>query len=169
MFSFNLIFPNINNPAETVQYNGIYSKINTGLAYHSFQNKIKIIGNSVIIPLIFFIDGTAIDHAGRHSQTPVMFTLGIFNQCLRNISNAWYNIGFEKNNVREHYSQQQINVALKGMKKYAKNHPCFVPEKHKDFHMQIQCIFYDLLCIQAQKNGIQGTFTIDGNLQTKEY
>jgi len=36
-----------------VQYNGIYLEINTGYAYHSFQNKIKVIGNSVIVPLIF--------------------------------------------------------------------------------------------------------------------
>jgi len=58
--------------------------------------------------------------------------------------------------VKEQYSQQQINVALKGMKKFAKNHPFFVPENHNNFHMQIQCIFNDLLQIQAKRMAFDG-------------
>jgi len=42
-----------------------------------------------------------------------MMTLGIFKQSLRNKSVAWRNVGFVKNNVKEQYSQQQINDATR--------------------------------------------------------
>jgi len=45
-----------------------------------------------------------------------MFTLGIFKQCLWNRSKAWCNLGFVKNNVKEQYSQWQINKAMKKKK-----------------------------------------------------
>ena len=111
MTSSNLIFPDCTQPWNTIPFGDTYSEINTGLAYQSFQKRIKHFGNAVQIPLIFFIDGTAIDRACRHSQTPVMFTLGIFKQALRNQSKAWHNLGFIKNNVKEQYSQQDIDVA----------------------------------------------------------
>jgi len=84
MTSDNLIFANAINPSQITPYSGNYSEINTGLAYQSFQQSVQRIENAVPIPLIFFIDGTAIDCACHHSQTPVMMTLGIFKQCLRN-------------------------------------------------------------------------------------
>ena len=75
----NLIFCDPKQPFITEPFNNQYSKVNTGLAYQSFQKRVKHFGNAVQIPIIFFIDGTAIDHATcHHSQTPVMFTLGIF-------------------------------------------------------------------------------------------
>ena len=117
-----------------------YGKINTGLAYQSFQKRIKHFGNAVQIPLIFFINGTAIDHACRHSQTLVMFTLGIFKQALRNCSKAWRNLGFVKNNIKEQYCQQDIDAATVNIRKYPKSHECYVPDKHKDFHAQLRCI-----------------------------
>jgi len=51
--------------------------------------------NAVPVPLIS-IDGTAIDHACRHSQMPVLFTLGILKQILRIKSKAWCDLGFVK-------------------------------------------------------------------------
>jgi len=56
-----LIFPNVDNLSQVPQYNGTYSEVNTRLAYLSYQRKIRNIKNAVQIPLIFFIDGTAID------------------------------------------------------------------------------------------------------------
>jgi len=74
----NLIFCDPKQLFITEPFNNQYSEVNTGLAYQSFQKRIKHFGNAVQIPIIIFIDGTAIDWACCHSQTPVMFTLGIF-------------------------------------------------------------------------------------------
>jgi len=119
--------------------------------------------------LIFFIDGTAIDRACRHSQTPVMFTLGIFRQCLRNKSKAWRNLGFLKNNTKQQYSQQEIRHATKDVQKYPKSNECYVPDSHNDFHAQLKCIFADLCHIQAKTKGIKWVFTIDGKQCSTEY
>jgi len=165
----NLLFNDIDDLSKVLPFSKNYSEINTGLAYHSFQQKIQHFGNAIQIPLVLFIDGTAIDRACRHSQTPVMFTLGIFNQLLRNRSKAWRNIGFIKNNIKEQYSQQQINVATENQNKYAKNHPCYVPDNHNDFHAQLGCIMNDLLRLQKHKRGIKWRFKIDGKQQEKVY
>jgi len=92
MKSDNLLFNDINDLSKVLPFSKNYSEINTGLAYHSFQQKIQHFRNAVQIPMLLFIDGTAIDWACRHSQTPVMFTLGIFNQLLHNRSKAWWNV-----------------------------------------------------------------------------
>ena len=145
MNSENLIFPDPTNPSSVPEFGNKYSEINTGLSYQSFQKQIKHFGNAVQVPLIIFIDGTAIDRSGRHSQTPVMFTLGIFKQSVRNRSSAWRNLGFVKNNVKEQYSAQEIKRVLRDQLKYPKNHDCYVPDNHNDFHKQISCIINDLL------------------------
>jgi len=97
-----------------------------------------------------------------------MMTLGIFNQSLRNKSVAWRNVGFVKNNVKEQYSQQQIDAASRLIQKYPRNHECYVPDNHNDWHTQIRCIMNDLLRIQKKK-GLKWLFTIDGKKQTTEY
>jgi len=98
-----------------------------------------------------------------------MFTLGIFQQCLRNKSKAWHNLGFLKNNTKQRYSQQEICQATKDIQKYPKTHECYVPDNHNDFHAQIKCIFNDLCCIQAKKKGIKWVFSIDGKQSSTEY
>jgi len=98
-----------------------------------------------------------------------MFTLGIFQQCLRNKSKAWHNLGFLKNNTKQRYSQQEICQATKDIQKYPKTHECYVPDNHNDFHAQIKCIFNDLCCIQAKKKGIKLVFSIDGKQSSTEY
>jgi len=82
MCSNNLIFANANNPSQFTTYNRKYLEINSGLAYQSFQQLVQRIGNAVPIPL-FFIDGTAIDCACCHPQTPVMMTLDVAKHILK--------------------------------------------------------------------------------------
>ncbi len=53
--------------------------------------------------------------------------------------------------------------------KYPKNHACYVPDNHDNFHKQIACIMNDLICLQAQKQGIKWTFIIDGKTIIKEF
>ena len=84
MHGVNLIFPDPKQPFKAVPFTNNYSEVNSELAYQSFQKRIKHFVSAVQVPLLFFIDGTAIDRACHHSQTPVMFTLGIFKQLLCN-------------------------------------------------------------------------------------
>jgi len=51
--SNNLFFPNANDPSQVTPYNGKYSKVNSGLAYQSFQQSVQKIGKAVPVPLIF--------------------------------------------------------------------------------------------------------------------
>ena len=95
-----------------------------------------------------------------------MMTLGIFKQSLRNKSVAWRNVGFVKNNVKEQYSQQQIDVASRQIQKYPRNHECYVPDNHNDWHTQIRCIMNDLLRIQKKK-GFKWLFTINEKQRTE--
>ncbi len=76
MTSENLIYSDIDNPASVPEFGNKFSEINTGLLYLSFQKRIKHFDNAIQVPLIIFIDGTAIDRSCGHSQTPVMFHLG---------------------------------------------------------------------------------------------
>ena len=49
---------------------------------------------NILCPIIFFIDGVAIDKLGRKSLEPVSFTLGIFKRELRNLALAWRVLGY---------------------------------------------------------------------------
>jgi len=60
----------------------VYGPVTSGMAYHSYCQSKAHIPNAVIIPIIIFTDGTFIDVHGRHTQEPVMFTLGIFNDAV---------------------------------------------------------------------------------------
>ena len=98
MKSDNLIFKNLENLSYVPPLDDYkcYDEVDSGTAYHLFQQKIAEKENAVQIPLIFFSDGTVVDKAGRHSFEPFMFTLGIFKQALRTKSMAWRNLIVQK-------------------------------------------------------------------------
>jgi len=69
MKSENLIFKAPENlsyvpPLDEYKY---HDEIDSGAAYHLFQQKIARKKDAVHIPLSFFSDGTVVDKAGRHS------------------------------------------------------------------------------------------------------
>ena len=73
-------------------------------------------------------------------------------------------------NVKEQYSQQQIDSATRQNQKYPRNHDCYVPDNHNDWHTQIRCIMNDLLRIQKKKKAVKWSFTInDKNRQHNTY
>ena len=53
MHGVNLIFPDAKQPFKAVPFTNNYSEVNSGLAYQSFQKRIKHFGNAVQVPLIF--------------------------------------------------------------------------------------------------------------------
>jgi len=81
MKSENLVFKDLEHLSYVPPLNDYksYYEIDSGTAYHLFQQKITGKNDAVQIPLIFFSDGTVVDKAGRHSFEPFMFTPGIFS------------------------------------------------------------------------------------------
>jgi len=106
MKSENLIFKDLENLSYVPPLNDYksYDEIDSGTAYHLFQQKIAVKKDAVQIPLIFFSDGTVVDKAGRHSFEPFIFTLGIFKQALRTKPMAWRNLDFTRGNLKTKFS-----------------------------------------------------------------
>jgi hypothetical protein len=166
-----LIFKNLDNlsyvpPLDSYE---CYDEIDSGTAYHLFQQKIATKENAVQILLIFFSDGTVVDKAGQHSFEPFMFTLGIFKQILRTKPMAWQNLGFTKSNPKSKFSNAEKERGKQNVLKYRPKDPRFVPDNHRDFHAQVRIILQELLTIQELQNGLEWQFTIDGVKQGKIY
>jgi len=171
MKSENLIFKDLDNlsyvpPLEEYK---CYDEIDSGNAYHLFQQKIAEKENAVQIPLIFFSDGTVVDKAGRHSFEPFMFTLGVFKQSLRTKPMAWRNLGFTRGNPKTKFSNADKQRGKQNVHKFAQKDPRHVPDNHRDFHAQVRTLLQELLLIQQLKDGIKWQFTIDGVKQGKVY
>lgn len=112
-----------------------YDDIHTANWY--LQTHSKMISDKctqILCPLIFFIDGVAIDTYGKKSLEPVSFTLGIFNRNTRNKASAWRVLGYipniEKTNKVNYKSSKQgsdekrlhyhrmLSVILNGLETY---------------------------------------------------
>ena len=92
----------------------------------------------IMCPLIFFIDGVAIDSMGRKSLEPVSFTLGIFNQTTRNRVPAWRVLGYVPN--VEKTTTIQYSKMKNGSTYWKKHH----------YHQMLQCIFSQVKNIQSR-------------------
>ena len=171
MKSDNLIFKDLENLSYVPPLDDYkcYDEVDSGTAYHLFQQKIAEKENAVQIPLIFFSDGTVVDKAGRHSFEPFMFTLGIFKQSLRTKPMAWRNLGFTRGNPKTKFSNADKERGKQNVHKYGQKDPRHVPDNHRDFHAQVRTLLQELLLIQELEDGIRWQFTIDGVKQGKVY
>ena len=85
------------NPTAKPQHGEELGDINTGSAYvDGWAKYCTDDGRDVMIPIIFFIDGTYVDSLGKHTLEPVCFTLGCFNYETRCKPEAWRTLGFIK-------------------------------------------------------------------------
>ena len=87
--------------SQTVKSNSlVYDDIHTSEWFSKTHEKIIKHSNThndtlnILCPIIFFIDGVAIDKLGRKSLEPVSFTLGIFKREIRNLALAWRVLGY---------------------------------------------------------------------------
>jgi hypothetical protein len=168
----NLNFVDPRDPSVVRDFTGTYSEVDTGAAYHTYLQKDTIANcpNAVVIPLIIFIDETTVDRAGRHSQTPIMMTLGCFKFHVRSSFKAWRIMGFVKNKATMAYTFNEVRTAVQQLVvHFTSGHPEFVPPKHRDWHAQLRTIFDDLYRIQQLNNGMKWRFCLDGVNNDKEY
>jgi hypothetical protein len=80
----------------------VVGDINTGQAYYeSYKKYIKIPGKQVLLPVIFYIDGTATAQFSDLPVTALKFTLGIFNRKARDRPQMWRILGYVPNFSKE--------------------------------------------------------------------
>lgn len=142
----------INNVNASVQYGDIHTSDwykDTFIKYKipPFQQYLsgidtvssKSYKHVLICPLIFFIDGIAIDNMGRKSLEPVSFTLGIFNKKTRNTVSAWRVLGYIPN------PSKTTSINYSSMKSNEKE-----VLKKLHYHQILDKIFEDVHSIQKK-------------------
>ena len=75
------------------------------------------INTKVLCPIIFFIDGVAVDSYGRMSLEPVSYTLGIFKRNVRNLAIAWRVLGYIPNTEKAYHIRYSSNKKGSNLKK----------------------------------------------------
>ena len=144
MKSENLIFKDLENlscvPPLNDQYKS-YDEIDSGTAYHLFQQKIAGKKDAVQIPLIFFSDGTVVD---KLADILLNHTLGIFKQVLRTQPMAWKNLGFTRGNPKTKFSNTDQKRGKQNVHKFGQKDPRHVPDNHRAFHAQVRTLLQEL-------------------------
>ena len=109
---------------------------------HTHKRMITNSSEEILCPLIFFIDGVAVDTYGRKSLEPVSFTLGFFNRQTRNQSSAWRILGYIPNVEKSTYIDYK---SMKNGQDHKKNH----------YHKMLSMIFAQVRDVQTAIQPIQ--------------
>ena len=106
----------------------IYDDIHTSEWFKNTHSKVignreNVVGHAisqpakVLCPIIFFIDGVAVDSYGRMSLEPVSYTLGIFKRNVRNLPIEWRVLGYIPNTQKAYHIRYQSNKKGGNLKK----------------------------------------------------
>ena len=75
--------------------NNYLSTVNSGNRYQrAYKNMIKSPDTEFLIPIIFACDETKVSNQGKTSSCPLLFTINILNQTMRNKPSAWCLLGY---------------------------------------------------------------------------
>ncbi len=155
----NLIFDDWQQPAVafTKHMEGDFKEINSRSAYKDFVKKLWDPENTTILPIIIFGDGAVINGAQRKPLEPFSFTLGIFQQHIWNMPQAWQNLGHMKSNPEVLFGLEEIKAGntYKHANNYHKDHPTFVPDTKWEYHAQIEIVTKGLRKVQKMLNGMK--------------
>ena len=124
--------------------------------------------------IILFIDGTNIDHQGRHNLEPVCLTLSIFNYATRCKPQAWRVLAYIKKNVSLGMdTTMELRTEALNKTQKRKSAPKKTPEENAlptvhsnctsslaDYHAMLSVIFSDLERIQNNKEGLRWDFRV---------
>ena len=81
--------------------------INTGLAYcETYKDLIVDPTKEVLLPILFYLDGTVTGQYGHLPIEALKFTLGIFNSQTQEKAHAWQNAGCTHNKTPEVQNQR---------------------------------------------------------------
>jgi len=80
----------------------------------------------------------------EHKKTlePFSFTLGIFWEHVRNMPQAWRNLGYIKSNPQVLFDPEEIKAGniYKHANNFHKDDPAFVPDTKQEYHAQIEIV-----------------------------
>eukprot|EP00536_Pseudo-nitzschia_multiseries_P018009 jgi/Psemu1/53707/gm1.53707_g len=92
----NLSFPHAEDPTLPVRYPLLQGNIDIDELHHgewwinTWEKRCKSGSNEILVPIILYMDGIAIDNSCQTTLTPLNMTLGIFNTLTRNSRpDAW--------------------------------------------------------------------------------
>ena len=71
-----------------------FGEAHTGERYRELFRELITARNQLLVPIILYLDGTAIDGKGHIEVCPVSFTTSLFTEQVRRNSNAWRLLGF---------------------------------------------------------------------------
>ena len=133
----------VDDPFTPQTQNGILDDLNSGWWHKETSLDICTHPNrDILLPLVFFIDGTVLDKLGKLSVEPVSFTLGILNRKTRNLPQAWRTLG---------YIEDFSNIVRANQEQSAKK---VNPKTHlQDYHAMMEHILKDLQDLQGKDNG----------------
>ena len=76
------------------QVNDKYGEAHTGERYRKLFQELITSTKQLLVPIIVYLDGTAIDSKGPFEVCPVSFTISLFLEKVRRYSKAWRLLGF---------------------------------------------------------------------------
>eukprot|EP00536_Pseudo-nitzschia_multiseries_P016434 jgi/Psemu1/46208/gm1.46208_g len=113
----NLSFPHAEDPTLPVCYPELQGNIDIDDLHHgewwinTWEKRCKSKSNEILVPIILYMDGIAIDNSGQTTLTPLNMTLGIFNTLTRNSRpDAWEAIYFHPTGSRDKGAESIDNV-----------------------------------------------------------
>ena len=113
----NLSFPNQNDPTSfernpPLENDDIIRELHHGSWWiETWKRKCNPRNNEILVPIILYMDGIAIDNNGLTSLTPLNMTLGIFNDLTRSSRpDAWETIYFHPSGKRDKADESIDNV-----------------------------------------------------------
>ena len=142
---------NVDNPFDHYKPpDGLLGPFNSGSWYRkAWKHLCQPGSNDWLCPIIFGCDETLVgSHLGRASVTPLVFTLSIFNEGLRNRPCAWRPLGYV-------YDMNQHGKAMNTEAHADKIRKMKPQEKCSRYHMILKEILRELVTIQ-QQGGIKG-------------
>eukprot|EP00536_Pseudo-nitzschia_multiseries_P006440 jgi/Psemu1/15234/gm1.15234_g len=114
----NLSFPHAEDPTLPVRFPELQGNIDIDELHHgewwinTWEKRCKRDSNEILVPIILYMDGNAIDNSGQTTLTPLNTTLGIFNTLTRNCRpDAWETVYFHLMGSRDKGKESIDNVS----------------------------------------------------------
>ena len=88
-----------------------FGEANTGERYRELFREFITSRNELLVPIILYLDGTAIDSKGHIEVCPVSFTTSLFSEKVRRDSKAWRLLGYvpDLNRGRSSAMNEDVN------------------------------------------------------------